>query len=505
MRSETQKRKLFEESPVIKAIFNLAIPSIVGQIILVIYNMADTFFVGLSGSDDMITAVTVCMPAFMFLSAISNLFGVGGASVISRSLGQQDEDRARSTAAFAIWGCIAVTALYSLGAFLFKDSFIRLLGGKTPIVHKQAVSYLIVTVVCGGIVTAMNTLLAHLVRAEGRSLQASIGIALGGVLNIGLDPLFMFVIIPGQWALGAAIATALSNVVALVYYIVIIVRQRKELVLSVRPSRRMFDSAIPRDVVISGVPACLMTLCENISYAVLDNLMHTAGSATAAGPAAAQAGVGVAKKVNMLAHSIVRGMTQGVLPLIGYNYGSGNRKRMRATVYQSAAISIGISVVCMTISLIWARPLVSVFIQTEGGSLAFGATFLRILCVGAPFSACAYTVISFFQATGRGFKSLTLALMRKGALDIPMMFLFFNLFDPANKFFNQANGIVLATPVADLICCVVAIVLFFHFLGKHGNDPAPALRDDLLIDADMKPAEVQIPLPETDAQKHVNV
>ena len=171
MRSATRKRELFEESPVIKAIFNLAIPSIVGQIILVIYNMADTFFVGLSGSDDMITAVTVCMPAFMFLSAISNLFGVGGASVISRSLGQHDEDRARRTAAFAIWGCITVTALYSLGAFLFKDAFIRLLGGKTLIVHTQAVAYLTVTVVCGGIVTAMNTLLAHLVRAEGRSLQ----------------------------------------------------------------------------------------------------------------------------------------------------------------------------------------------------------------------------------------------------------------------------------------------------------------------------------------------
>ena len=128
MRPEKEKR-LFEEAPVFKAILSLALPSVIGQIILVIYNMADTFFVGLTGSDAMITAVTVCMPAFMFLSAISNLFGVGGASVISRSLGKNDRQRAKHAAAFAFWGCLAVTALYSLGVFLLMDPFINLLGG----------------------------------------------------------------------------------------------------------------------------------------------------------------------------------------------------------------------------------------------------------------------------------------------------------------------------------------------------------------------------------------
>lgn len=452
IKQENREAALFENSPVFKAIIKLALPSIMGQIILVIYNMADTFFVGLTGSDAMITSVTVCMPAFMFLSAISNLFGVGGASVISRALGQQKSERARRTSSFAFWGCLGVTLLYSLGALLLMHPFVNILGGRDSAVHQNACIYILVTIVIGGAATALNTLFAHLIRAEGRSMQASIGIIIGGVLNIVLDPLFMFVILrPGQEVLGVALATMVSNVCALIYFVLVLIRNRKHLILSVRPEKGMFLQSIPKDVIGTGLPACLMTLCENISYAVLDNLMSVTGTAT-------QAGVGVAKKVNMLAHSIVRGMTQGVLPLIGYNYAAGNKKRMKSTVYISAGMSVAISCVCMTVSLLFSKELVGLFIQGETESLTYGAKFLCIMCVGAPFSALAYTVISFFQATGQGVKSLILALLRKGILDIPLMFLL-NVRYPI-------YGIVLATPIADIICCIAAIILFFAFLRR---------------------------------------
>ncbi len=459
MRSREKEKYLFEESPVMKAIISLALPSVMGQIILVIYNMADTFFVGLTKSDAMITAVTVCMPAFMFLSAISNLFGVGGASVISRLLGAQKRDQAKHASAFAIWGCIAVSLLYSLGVFVFMDGFVNLLGGAAEDVHSYSCQYMLVVVVGGGVVTALNTLLSHLIRAEGRSMQASLGIIIGGVLNIVLDPLLMFVILePGQEILGAALATMLSNCGALIYFIVFIFIKRKEMVLSPKPARDMFKNKIPTDVISIGIPACLMTLCENISYAVLDNLMSAFGTA-------AQAGIGVAKKVNMLAHCIVRGMAQGVLPLIGYNFASGNRKRMRHTVYLSAAMSITISVICTAVSFFFSGELIDLFIKEGAESHNFGSIFLKIMCVGAPFSAWAYTVISFFQATGHMTKSLILALLRKGILDIPLMFIF-NTIKPV-------YGIVCATPAADIICCITAIVLFVVFMKKHGHDPAP--------------------------------
>ena len=458
---KANEKELFESSSVFNAIVRLAFPSVIGQIILVVYNMADTFFVGLTGSDAMIAAVTVCMPAFMFLSAISNLFGIGGASVISRALGQQDRKRARLTSDFAFWGCLAVTLAYSLGAWLLLDPFVNLLGGANPEVHRSACAYMIVTVVIGGAATSLNTLLSHLVRAEGRSLQASIGIAIGGLLNIALDPLFMFVILPsGQEVLGAAIATMLSNVCALGYFAVILLRSRGQLVIRLRPGKEMFRARIPRDVILTGIPACLMTLCENISYTVLDNLMSVAGTAT-------QAGIGVAKKVNMLAHCIVRGMAQGVLPLIGYNYAAGNKKRMRHTVYLSAGMSVSVSCVCMAACLLFSKELIGLFIQSGSASHDYGETFLRILCVGAPFSACAYMVISFFQATGQSFKSLILALLRKGLLDIPLMFALNAVF--------PIYGIVCATPIADVLCCLAAITLFCLFIRKHSAGTADGL------------------------------
>ena len=453
MEKSTREKYLFEKASVFEAILKLAFPTVIGQIILVIYNMADTFFVGLAGSDEKLTAVTVCMPAFMFLSAISNLFGVGGSSVISRSLGSKNPERAKGAASFAIWGCMAVTLLYALLAFLFSDLFVNLLGGSDPSVHAYASEYLLVTVVLGGFGTSMNTLLGHLVRSEGRSLHASIGIALGGILNIGLDPLFMFVLLPeGCETLGAAVATALSNLIALVYFIVVIARIRGKSVISFKMRTEKWSSGMISDLLMTGLPACLMTLFENISYAILDNLISSAGVVI-------QAGIGVAKKVNMLAHCIVRGMTQGVLPLIGYSFAAGNIKRMRTTVLTSTTLSVVMASLCMTASLLFSRTLVGLFIHNNPESLAAGARFLRILALGGPFSACAYAFISFFQAVGRGKRSFILAIMRKGLIDIPMMF--------ALSAALGCVSCVWATPVTDMICCGVAIFFFVTFMKRH--------------------------------------
>lgn len=452
MSTRATDTRVFEEYPILRAVLALAVPTVISQVILVVYNMADTFFIGRTGSDEMITAVTVCMPAFMFLSAVSNLFGVGGASVIARALGAGDEVRARRTAAFAFWGCVLVTLLYSLAAWLFRDGFVNLLGGGDPAVHGQARRYLLVTVALGGLATSLNALLGHLVRAEGRSVQAGFGIALGGVLNIALDPLFMFRLLPlGNEVVGAAVATALSNLVATLYFLGLIFRNRRHCVVSLRPTRGALADGIPGDVLVTGLPACLMTLCENISYAVLDNLMALSGTM-------AQAGIGVAKKVNMLAHCMVRGMAQGVLPLIAFNYAARRHRRMKAAFVLSTGISVALAALCMAAGLLFSRGLIGLFIQHGSDSLDYGSRFLRILCLGGPFSAFAYGVISFFQAVGQSLKSFLLAIMRKGLLDIPLMFM---LLRPIPVF-----GIVWATPIADLLCCVAAAALFMRFIQK---------------------------------------
>lgn len=452
----TDKKELFESRPVLPAVLALALPSVAAQIILVIYNVADTLFVGMTGSDARITAVTVAMPAFLFLSAISNLFGIGAASVIARSLGRGETERARRAAGFAFWGCLVLTLLYCLASALFADPFVDLLGGSNPAVHAETRRYLLITVSAGGLFASLGTLYAHILRAIGCAGQAGVSVSLGGILNVLLDPLFMFVLFPdGMEIVGAAVATALSNGVALLFAAAALTANRGRFRFSLRPSRALFSDRIPRDVFLVGIPACLMTLCENISYAVLDNLMADAGTAV-------QAGLGVAKKINMLAHCAVRGVSQGVLPLIAYNYASGARRRMKAAVRASLLLSVGFSLFCTGVFFLGSRFFVSLFIRGETPSLSYGSSFLRILCLGAPFSAFGYTVISFFQATGRGGRSLLLALMRKGLLDIPLM----GLLRLAEPLF----GPVSATPLTDVVCSLVAAVLFLAFLRRHGTD-----------------------------------
>lgn len=463
------KKDLFEDTPIVEAVMKLAIPTVMGQIILVVYNMADTFFIGLTDSNAKITAVTICMPAFMFLSAVANLFGVGGSSVIARALGKSNLDRGRWTSAFAFWGCLLSTLVYSLLAFLLKDFFVNFLGGLHPEVHRFATQYLMITVVIGGLFTSMNNLMSHLVRSEGRSLHASIGVALGGILNIALDPLFMFVILPkGNEIVGAALATALSNVISCIYFMILIsVSSRKEsTIISLKLTRHSFEWEIPKKVLGAGAPAAVMTFAENISYAILDNLL--AGYRILA----IQSGVGVAKKINMLSHSIVRGITQGALPLIGYNYSAGKRIKTKQIVRVVGTFAFLSALVCTIVMFFLASPLVGIFLDASAGAdlgdaLNYGTLFLKIFCIGGPFSAIAYAYISFFQAVGHGGKSFVLALLRKGILDIPLMFILRALASHLISPMHSMFGIVAATPTADIVCFIVALILFEKFANKH--------------------------------------
>ena len=330
------KNYILGEAPLSKSVLKLVTPAVIGQIILVIYNIADTFFISLTGDDAKITAITVCMPAFMFISAISNLFGIGGCSVISRALGEKDENKASNTSAFSFWGCFVTTMIYVLSIYIFTDSFIDILGGTNENVHRYSIQYLFITVIACGIFTSISGLMSHLLRSEGHGFESGFGIALGGIANIVLDPLFMFVLLsPGHEIMGAAMATSLANIISTLYFVIVLYKNRYTTVISFSPMNFKVSDGIASGVLISGLPAAIMTLFENISYAFLDKLISAYGLTM-------QTGIGIAKKINMLAHSMVRGISQGMMPLISYNYACENKKRMRSAV----SISTGASVIC---------------------------------------------------------------------------------------------------------------------------------------------------------------
>ena len=447
-----KSRVLFEDEPVVSAIWKFALPTIISQVILVIYNMADTFFIGMADSDIKLSAVTLCMPAFMILTAIANLFGVGGAAVISKANGSGHREKAAGASVFAFYGCLITTAVYCtlIGIFLYPAA--SLLGAVDHAMQPEAASYLLITVVTGGMFASLNALLSHLIRAEGRSFSAGFGIMFGSLLNIALDPLFMFRIMPeGKEVLAVAAATAVSNAAAALYYLILLARiSRGGTSLSFRFSLKPLRDGTALEILTTGLPASLMTVMENVSYAVLGRLMAEAGTAY-------QAGIGVAKKVNMLAHCITRGLSQGVLPLIAYSYAHGSIKRMKKTILYSAFFAAVLSGACMCICLVFGKQLIGIFIRS-GSSLSYGTRFLHILCIGGPFSAFAYSVISFLQAVEDGRDSFLLAMLRKGAVDIPMMFLLYR--------FASAQEVVWATPVTDILCCATAAIIFAHVLAK---------------------------------------
>ncbi|MCC6093833.1 MAG: MATE family efflux transporter [Eubacterium sp.] len=439
---------VFEKAPVLKAIAILGIPTVITQLINIIYNYADTWFVGRTGNPAMVASMSVTMPIFVIMAALANLFGIGGSSVISRNLGEKNPERARKVFAFCLYGGLASAVLYAILMFFIRPWLIPVIGGDKNS-YPYAYSYIFWTMVIGAIPTVGNVLCGHLIRSIGAAKEAGFGMSLGGVLNIALDPLFMFVILPsGMEVTGAAIATMLSNTASLIYFIIFLFRHRDNPIFTMNPRDISLEDHIPGDVLAVGFPAALQTTLAMVSNIFANALVKPYGSE-------AVAGMGVSKKINMIAFNTTMGLTQGILPLIGYCYGARNFKRLRETIRKTGIIAVIFGCICTVLFRIFASPMCRFFID-EDLSVSYGSTFLKTIAFAAPLAAICYLYNTLFQATGRKVQSFLLSTLRKGFLDVPGMFIFGS--------FLGAFGVVLATPVAEVISTALAVILYVRFL-----------------------------------------
>lgn len=442
-----EKASLFADVPVSKAVLTLAVPTVISQLITVVYNMADTFFIGQLGDPLQVAAATLAMPCFMFLIAFANLFGLGGSSLISRCLGLGDRAKAGHTAAFCIWTGIAAAFLYGIGILLLEPVLFPLLGAKAE-TWDYLRQYVFWTIGVGAVPTVMNAEFAHLIRAEGYSKTAGFGVALGGILNIVLDPLFIFVF--KMDIAGAAIATMLSNLIAMLYFIGFLLRIRDNTVITLHPKSYSLRQRIPLEVVTVGLPGFVMTMMSTISNTALNHIV--AGYSNTA-----VAGMGIAKKIDLLAYAISQGMTQGTLPLIGYNFSSGNVRRMKQSIKTAFLYSL-IVAACGAVALyFFAAPIAEVFIS-DAQTVHYGQTFLKIICLACPTTAINFMVITVFQAIGKKVQPLFLSLLRKGSLDLLLMVLLNNIMG--------ISGIAWATPFADWVAFVISLALIIPCVRK---------------------------------------
>ena len=319
MSSLQNRTEIFENTPIKKAVLLQIVPAIASQMIALLYNLADTYFVGLINDPVQTAAITVVSPCFVMLTAISNLFGVGGASAIARALGKKEPDRARQIASVSFWGGLVMGILFALLFWLLERPILTLCGAREE-TFAVVMAYAKWVVVIGGPWTVLNTLLANLVRAEGSARRAFVGVSLGGVLNIALDPLFVLPRFLGWGAAGAGIATAISNMAATVYFLCGIFRRRQDTVLSVAPGHLRHTRAHLGGILVIGFPSALQ-------YALTVVAVAAQAKFVSAYPTEAVAALGIVKKIDQLPLYFSIGVANGLLPLLAYNHAAGNTAR----------------------------------------------------------------------------------------------------------------------------------------------------------------------------------
>lgn len=438
---DTRKREIFESMPPWKAVASLALPSILSQLVTLIYNLADTFYIGQIGNPDMVAAVSVAFAAFMFLVAIANLFGIGGGSLISRMLGEKRPDEAKHVAAFSFFGTLLFTVVYSILLWLFLDPILRLLGASSATIGFGR-DYLLWTTVIGGVPTTLGIVLGHLLRSEGYARQSSVGIALGGILNIILDPIFIFVLDMG--VAGAAMATMLANGVSLIYYLILMGVLRKRSVLSVNPADIRLNRELTKNVFSVGMPAAAAALLAILANAALFKVLSSYEDL----PVAA---MGVVKKIDTIPLNVSMGLSQGVLPLVAYNYAAKQYDRMERISRFARLAGAVFALLCVLLFELFAPELVRFFMKDEA-TVVLGSAFLRVACIGTIPMVMFFLLNTTFQAMGKGKQSLFLVMLRQAVINLPILFLLNALFG--------IDGVVWTQLIADTISVGIATVLF---------------------------------------------
>lgn len=438
---------IFEKMPVPKAVRTMAIPTVISQLIVLIYNMADTFFIGRTNDPYMVAGASLILPIFNISLSISGLAGVGGGTLVSRLLGEKQTEEIKKVYSFSIYISTFIAALFSIGVLLFMRPLMTLLGADTD-TYRFASGYAFCVIVCGGIPTVLSNTLSALLRSVGESRKAGFGITMGGLINIALDPLFMFVLFPdGMEIIGAGIATCLSNCIACGYFITMLAKMRRTSVLKLCPPSRPPMPKSIASIFCVGLPSAIATLLFDLDYVVIDKLMSGYG-------AAALAAVGIVLKAERLPLNVGIGICQGMVPIAAYNYSAKNYARMNSVKRYSCLLGLFFAALSVTTYEIFAGNIMGIFID-DAATVALGTGFLRARCLATPLMFLSFFHVYLFNSFGKGGYALFLGVMRWLAFNIPMLFIL-------NHFIGMM-GIVWSQFTADILTVLLSVAVYRYF------------------------------------------
>ena len=431
------EQEIFERMPVPRAYFKMALPVVMSMLVSLVYNMVDTWFIAQTQDTALVAGVSLCAPVFTLMVAMGDIFGLGGSSLISRLLGQGERQRVRHVSAFCSYGAILWGVLAAAVMLAFRQPILTLLGARADTMESATAYYRYLALGAPAIIFTLVP--SNILRTEGLATAAMVGSVTGALVNIVLDPIFIFLL--GMGAGGAALATVLSNVVSAVLFMILLCKKSRN--LSLRLGECRVQGGELREILLIGFPASITNLMQSFAMTLTNRFLLPYGTQQVAA-------LGIALKVNMIVMLIMVGFAFGAQPLLGYNYGAGNQKRLRALLRFDLLVILTFSA-GMTVVFLLAAPYVIRIFMAEAAVVEAGSVILRCMVVTMPLMGIILVCTTLFQAAGKALPAFLLSVSRQGVVLLLCMVVLSRVFG--------YYGVVLAQAASDAITAVLAVVL----------------------------------------------
>ncbi|MCD8082529.1 MAG: MATE family efflux transporter [Clostridiales bacterium] len=435
---ESYNNELMGHMKVSRAVFKMAVPSVISSLVTVIYNMADTFFVGQTGDPLQVAAVSLTNPIFILLMAAANMLGMGGSAVASIALGRKEDTRAKNVSSFVFYASLVIGITITLILLIFMNPILTLFGADAD-TYAFARGYTI-HISYGAPLIIWSAVSGMLLRVEGASKEAMIGNMTGTVTNIILDPIFISVF--GMGAAGAAMATTIGNALACVYYLWYYLKKTK--LLSISPKYFNCKSQVMSKVCTVGLPSAIFSALMSVSTIILNQILVAYGNS-------AVAAIGIVFKANMFITFLQMGIANGVQPLLGYNYGAYNMNRFFDIERFTKICCIVTGTLSVLFFCVFREQIIRLFINDDE-VVRYGVQMLTAYMISGPFIGLLFVNMNGMQSVGHAFPATILSLLRQGILLIPLLYLLNSILG--------LKGVIYGQSITDCATVILSVILW---------------------------------------------
>lgn len=430
--------ELFAKAPIKKVYFKLAFPVVLGMVTTMIYNLADTMFVAKTGNTDLVAAVTIGTPLFNFLIAISDIFGLGGSSVISRLFGEKRYQLSKKISSFCLFGSVLVGIVLTILLLVFARPILALLGAKTATYSYAYDFYKIIDL--GSVFIIFSLVPQNLIRTEGLAFEAMLSTMIGTILAIILDPVFLFILRWGATGVGLAnVIGYLMTDILLIYF-----TQKKAHYIVLNPRLMKISGQDIKDIVAIGIPGSITNFAQSFGMALLNSSLALYGANKVAA-------MGITQKIYNIVILVIVGFAFGAQPLIGYNYGAKNWQRLKAILKFDSWVLVSYAVVAGGLLIIFARPVIA-FFMNQAMNVNAGSYMLIATIITTPFVGMIVVYTTLFQSIGDVWGAFIMAITRQGIIYFVALEIL--------KFTCGYHGIVWSQAVSDILSWLIGYLLF---------------------------------------------